>query len=100
VSAARLKREAAEFLGISRATQLYWHLRRWLREPDSWIQTTAGSLTLAGMYVGSTTAAGAILYLLALVPWFAMIYRQRLWGIVPLNTASVFVAGLNLWRAL
>lgn len=64
------------------------------------VELFASGSTLAGMYVGSTTAMGASLYLLSLVFWFAITFKRRLWGLMPLNVASTFVAGLNMWRAM
>lgn len=68
---------------------------RWLG-----VELLASGLTLAGIYVGSTTAAGASLYLASLVFWYALTVRKRLWGLLPLNVASTVVTALNLWRAL
>ena len=67
---------------------------------DFWIESAAGGLTLAGIYIGSTTAAGAGCYLGSLVFWFWMMFRKRVWGLAPLNCATLVIASLNLWRAL
>lgn len=72
----------------------------WLRKPDSWIELGASVFTLAGMFVGSTTTTGAFLYAVSLVFWYALVYRQKLHGIVPLNVASTVVVLLNIWRAM
>jgi hypothetical protein len=70
--------------------------RRWL---DRWfvVELLASALTLAGMRLGSTTSAGAALYLGSLVFWYLLTWRKRLWGLMPLNVASTVVAGLTLW---
>jgi len=68
---------------------------RWLA-----CELAASGLTLAGIYAGSTTIAGALLYLLSLVFWYAVTVKKRLWGLMPLNVATTFIVSLNLWRAL
>jgi len=70
-------------------------LNRWL-----FVELLASILTLAGIYVGSTTALGASMYLASLVFWYALTFAKRLWGLMPLNIASTVVSALNLWRAL
>ena len=71
------------------------YLNRWLI-----VELLASGLTLAGIYAGSTTAAGASLYLASLVFWYAITWKKSLWGLMPLNVATTAVASLNLWRAL
>jgi hypothetical protein len=70
-------------------------MNRWLI-----VELCASGLTLAGIYVGSTTATGAALYLLSLVFWYWLTVGKRLWGLMPLNVASTVVSALNLWRAV
>jgi hypothetical protein len=70
-------------------------LTRWLIA-----ELLASGLTLAGIYAGSTSAAGASLYLASLVFWYAVTVKKRLWGLMPLNVATTVVAAVNLWRAL
>lgn len=64
------------------------------------VELAASGMTLAGMFLGSTTQAGAIFYLASLFFWFALIYKRKLWGLVPLNVASGVIAWVNLGRAL
>lgn len=64
------------------------------------IEFMASVLTLAGIYAGSSTAAGAALYLMSLVFWYWLTVAKRLWGLMPLNVATTIEAGVNLWRAL
>ncbi|HKQ24116.1 MAG TPA: hypothetical protein VJT81_06705 [Burkholderiales bacterium] len=71
-----------------------------MKRLDIGIELTASAFTLAGIYVGSTTAVGAGCYLVALVFWYVIMFRKALWGIAPLNVATTFVATFNLWRAL
>ena len=68
---------------------------RWLM-----CELAASALTLAGIYAGSTTAAGASLYLASLVFWYALCFGKGLWGLLPLNVATTVLVGLNLWRAV
>lgn len=70
-------------------------LNRWLA-----VELLASCLTLAGIYVGSTTALGASLYLASLVFWYALTVGKRLWGLMPLNIASTIVSLVNLLRAV
>jgi hypothetical protein len=67
---------------------------------DFWIELGAATFTLAGIYIGSTTAWGAAAYLVALVFWYWSMFRKHTWGLVPLNVATTFVASFNLWKAL
>jgi hypothetical protein len=69
---------------------------------DRWfiVEMLASALTLAGMYQGSTTPPGAALYLAALVFWYLLTWRKRLWGLLPLNVASTVVCGVTFWRAV
>lgn len=71
-----------------------------LRSVDFWIELAGSSITLAGIHLGSTTAAGAACYLIALVFWYWTMFRKKLWGIAPLNVATTFIASANLWRAI
>lgn len=64
------------------------------------IELGASVFTLAGIYVGSTTTPGAICYLISLVFWFWMMYRQKMWGLAPLNIATTLIASYNLWSSL
>jgi hypothetical protein len=64
------------------------------------IELLASVLTLAGIYAGSTTAAGAALYLVSLVFWYWLTVGKRMWGLMPLNLATTVVAATNLWKAL
>lgn len=64
------------------------------------IELTASILTIAALTVGSTTLAGAGLYLAALVFWFWLTVGKELWGLMPLNVASTVVSLVNVWRAL
>ena len=64
------------------------------------VELAASVFTLAGIYIGSTTALGAACYLVSLVFWWWLTVAKKLWGIVPLNAASTVVSAFNLWRAL
>ena len=70
------------------------------RNNDIWIETGASVLTLAGIAAGSTTVAGSCLYLASLVFWFWISFRKQLWGLMPLNVATLAISVFNLWRAL
>ena len=67
---------------------------------DLWIEIGASVWTLAGIAIGSTTAEGAGCYLVAMVFWFWIMFRKELWGLLPLNLATMVVSSVNLWRAL
>lgn len=81
----------------SRLERVKWWLRLRL---DLGIELAASLPTLAGIFVGSTTAQGACFYLASLVFWFWMMARKQLWGLLPLNVASLLISILNLWRAV
>ena len=64
------------------------------------IELFAALFTLAGMFIGSTSLIGALCYGASLFFWFPLMWRKRLWGLLPLNIATLGVCGLNLVRAL
>lgn len=64
------------------------------------VELLASGTTLAGIYVGSTTPAGATLYLVSVVFWYWLTIGKRLWGLMPLNVAVTVISALNLWKAL
>ncbi len=74
--------------------KLPW-LTKWL-----FIELLASTLTLGGIYAGSTTALGALLYLISLIFWYWLTVGKRLWGLMPLNIATTFVASLNFLKAI
>jgi hypothetical protein len=64
------------------------------------VELAASVLTLMGIFIGSSTAAGASLYLCSLVFWYWLTVGKKLWGLMPLNVATTVVASLNLWKAM
>jgi hypothetical protein len=71
-----------------------------LRRPGFWLELGASLFTLTGIYIGSTTLIGAILYLISSGFWHVIAWSKGLHGIVPLNVATTVIALLNIWRAL
>jgi len=65
-----------------------------------YVEIAASILTLAGIYLGSTTLLGAIAYLGSMVFWWWLTYSRKLWGLVPLNIGSTILSAYNLWSAL
>ena len=63
------------------------------------IDLAASLTTLAGMWLGSTTGAGAAFYLASSAFWFALMFRRRMWGLAPLNVAALAITLHNLWRS-
>jgi len=63
------------------------------------IELAASGFTLAGIFIGSTTAMGATCYLVALIFWFWMMHRENMWGLLPLNGATLVIASYNLWNS-
>lgn len=63
------------------------------------IELAASLLTLTGIYLGSTTFAGANCYAASLIFWFWMMVRVPLWGLLPLNLATAVITAINLARA-
>lgn len=70
------------------------------RAVDFSIQLLASVATLAGMWVGSTTARGAEFYLIGTAAWIAISWRKSLHGIWPLNIGAAAVSLVNLWSSL
>lgn len=64
------------------------------------VELLASTLLLAALYFGTTTAAGAGLYLASLVFWYWLTVAKRLWGLMPLNVASTVISIVNLVKAL
>ncbi len=62
------------------------------------LQMIAGSFTVAGMYIGSTTRRGAWLFMASTVPWWVVTIHDGLWGFVPLNIVIGATAAVNLWK--
>ena len=67
---------------------------------DFFIELQASIWTLAGMYIGSTTLAGASCYAVSRIFWFALMFRRRMWGLAPLNVATAIVAAVNIGKAM
>lgn len=63
------------------------------------IELSASVFTLAGIYAGSTTLLGCLLYCLANGFWFVVIFGNRLWGLIPVTVGSTIIIGFNLARA-
>lgn len=63
------------------------------------VELLASVTTIAGIYVGSTTLAGAVLYLVSVVFWYWLTFGKRLWGLMPLNIAVTIVATINVYKA-
>lgn len=70
-------------------------LNRWF-----FVELAASVLTLAGIWIGSTSLLGASMYLASMVFWFALTINKRIWGLMPLNVASTVVTCINLWRSV
>lgn len=75
---------------------------RFTRDQVFWffVEAMASMSTLAGIWLGSTTAMGAMLYLISLIFWYLLTWRNRLWGLMPLNIATTLISALNLWAAM
>lgn len=70
------------------------------RAVDLAIEILASASTLAGMRLGSTTVAGASIYIVATCAWCAISWRKGLHGIWPLNIGALVVMIFNLKDAL
>jgi hypothetical protein len=60
------------------------------------VELGATIFTLAGMWVGSTTLPGALLYGISLFFWFYIGWAKQLWGIMPLNILTTVVVIRNI----
>lgn len=94
-------------LEIARPNWKAWHeskighgkVRRLLTSLDFHIEMAASTFTVSGIYLGSTTVAGSICYLVSVVFWYWLIARKKLWGLIPLNVISTAICAVNLWKA-
>jgi hypothetical protein len=66
---------------------------------DTAIDLAASLTTLVGMWLGSTTLVGAIVYLISTAFWFTLMFRRRMWGLAPLNVAALFISVINIVRS-
>jgi hypothetical protein len=64
------------------------------------LEVFASVFGLTGMYLGSTTLAGALCYVVAVPCLIGCVSVRRLWGLLPLNLAQAVVIGINLLHAL
>lgn len=64
------------------------------------IQLAASVTTLLGVYYGTTTVAGSSWYIASQVLWWAIMVRDKLWGLLPLNIAMAGVLAYNLSKAI
>ena len=64
------------------------------------IQLGASITTLLGVYYGTTTATGSLWYIASQALWWAIMVRDKLWGLLPLNIAMAIVLVHNLIKAL
>ena len=97
-AAARTEGEKARHAAPARSRQGV--ASRQTRAVDLVIELLASVATLAGMWIGSTTAYGAELYLVGTAAWMAISWRKSLHGIWPLNIGAAIVSLSNLWVAL
>lgn len=63
------------------------------------VEAAASACTIVGMFVGSTTVAGALAYAVGLYFWLRFTFLRRAWGLMPLNVCSAIVIASNIWRA-
>lgn len=63
------------------------------------VELAASLLTLAGMFVGSSTLNGAAAYLVAQPFWFAIVFGRGLWGLLPITSVATIIAIANIARA-
>jgi hypothetical protein len=63
------------------------------------VEVMASVLTLSGIFLGTTTLVGALVYLGSLVFWYIIAVGRRMWGLMPLNIATTIIACFNIWAA-
>lgn len=71
-------------------------MKKWLTL-DFGIECTASVLTVTGLALGTSTLEGSLVYLLSMLPWWALLIRKRMWGLLPLNIASTLIITRNLF---
>lgn len=60
------------------------------------LELGASVFTLAGMFAGSTTTFGVLLYFVGTAWWFALSIQSKQWGLMPMNFGALFVLVHNL----
>ena len=63
-----------------------------------WLEFGAGLFTLYGMFYGSTTPLGIVMYLVGTAFWFALTIFTKQWGLMPLNIGALFVLIHNVLK--
>jgi hypothetical protein len=63
------------------------------------LELVASVFGLSGMYLGSTTAYGALCYVVAIPCLIGCVSMRQMWGLLPLNLAQAVIIGINLYRA-
>ncbi len=63
------------------------------------LELVASVFGLVGMYLGSTTAYGALCYVVAIPCLIGCVIMRQMWGLLPLNFAQALVIAINLYRA-
>ena len=67
--------------------------------PQLTCELLASLLTLVSMWAyGNKRPLGPFLGLAAQVPWWALMYLQDLWGLLPLNALMLLMHARNLWK--
>jgi hypothetical protein len=64
------------------------------------IELTASGLSGIAILMGTTTIAGETAGLVSCIPWWALMLRLRLWGLLPSNVLGTVLFAYNLWRSL
>lgn len=69
-----------------------------LRSVDFYIELAASLFTVGGIFLGTTTFLGAIVYGCSLAFWWVLTFRRAMWGLLPLQVSATGVTAWNLWR--
>jgi hypothetical protein len=62
-------------------------------------QLAASITTLLGVFYGTTTQAGSLWYAGSLIFWYTLMVKHKMWGLLPLNLATLAVSLYNLYKA-
>lgn len=61
------------------------------------VEMIASVTTITGIWYGSTTLLGALLYAAGVPFWYWLTVARKAWGLMPLNVLTTLAIARNLW---
>lgn len=59
---------------------------------DYLLQLVGSMVTLYAAFIGTTTPVGSVVYFFGCIAWNFIVWRGKLWGLVPLQVVGFFVS--------